>query len=116
VLLVLALAVLVLAFARFVAEGRGTPSPLAPPARLVAGGSYGRVRNPMYVASAAAIAGQGLLLGRTILLVAAAVYLLALAALVRWFEEPMLRRRFGPAWDAYRAAVPGWLPRLRAPR
>jgi protein-S-isoprenylcysteine O-methyltransferase Ste14 len=28
-------------------------------------------------------------------------------------EEPGLRRRFGADYEAYRAAVPRWLPRLR---
>ena len=37
-------------------------------------------------------------------------------AFVRWYEEPVLRRRFGEAYDRYRAAVPGWWPRLHAYR
>jgi protein-S-isoprenylcysteine O-methyltransferase Ste14 len=30
---------------------------------------------------------------------------------VHWYEEPTLRRQFGPAYDEYRARVPGWWPR-----
>lgn len=107
------LAVLVTAFAGFARRGEGTPSPAAPPRRLVITGAYRHVRNPMYVATAAVIAGEALLLRQPILLVAAAAYVAALALLVRWREEPMLRRRFGPEYDAYRAAVPGWRPRSR---
>jgi hypothetical protein len=40
VLLVLAVVVLVRAFARFVVEGGGTPAPVAPTERLVVGGDY----------------------------------------------------------------------------
>ena len=29
-------------------------------------------------------------------------------------EEPGLRRRFGPDYEAYRVQVPRWLPRLQA--
>jgi protein-S-isoprenylcysteine O-methyltransferase Ste14 len=76
-------------------------------------GPYRHVRNPMYVATATVIAGEGLLLSRPILLAAAAVYLAALAIMVRRLEEPRLRQRFGSAYDAYRDAVPGWRPRLR---
>jgi protein-S-isoprenylcysteine O-methyltransferase Ste14 len=112
-LLAAGLAVVLYGFARFVAEGAGSPSPLAPPERLVGGGPYRYVRHPMYVATAAAIAGQGLLLARPVLLVAAAVYLLALGTFARRVEEPLLRRRFGPAYDAYAAQVPAWLPRPR---
>ena len=108
------LLVVVSAFVEFVAEGLGTPAPVAPPERLVVGGVYRHVRNPMYVATAAVIVGEGLLLGRPILLVAAAVYCTALALLVRLHEEPVMARRFGASYDAYRAAVPAWIPRLRA--
>ena len=31
-------------------------------------------------------------------------------------EEPGLRDRFGPAYDAYRSTVPRWLPRLKRER
>jgi protein-S-isoprenylcysteine O-methyltransferase Ste14 len=107
------LGVLVHAYARFALDGIGTPSPMAPPRELVVTGAYRHVRNPMYVATAAVVVGEGLLLRQPILLVAAAVYCAALALLGRRYEEPLLRRRFGPAYDAYRAAVPGWVPRLR---
>src|SRR5918911_1909318 len=50
VLLVAGLIALVRAFARFVVEGLGTPAPVAAPERLVVGGAYRHVRNPMYVA------------------------------------------------------------------
>ncbi|MCW3012180.1 MAG: isoprenylcysteine carboxylmethyltransferase family protein [Solirubrobacterales bacterium] len=108
-LLALGIAAVLWCYSRFVA-GAGTPSPLAPPRALVGGGPYAIVRNPMYVATATCIAAEGLLVARPILLVAAAVYLGAMALLVRRVEEPLLARRFGPAWDAYAAAVPGWLP------
>jgi len=56
-------AVLVHSFVRFVVEGVGTPVPVAPTQRLVVGGLYRHVRNPMYLALEAAILGQALLLG-----------------------------------------------------
>ena len=60
ILVVAATAVLLHAFARFVVEGAGTPAPVAPTQRLVVGGLYRHVRNPMYVAVAATIVGQAL--------------------------------------------------------
>jgi protein-S-isoprenylcysteine O-methyltransferase Ste14 len=113
ILLVAGLIVLVQAFVRFVVEGFGTPVPVAAPDRLVVGGLYRYVRNPMYVAILAAIVGQALLLGRLgLLLYAAAVWTIS-AAFVRWYEEPTLTRRFGAEYEAYRRAVPAWWPRLR---
>jgi protein-S-isoprenylcysteine O-methyltransferase Ste14 len=113
VLLVLGVAALVQAFVRFVVEGLGTPSPVAPTERLVVGGWYRYVRNPMYVAVVTAIVGQALWFGQPVLLGYAALVWAVVAAFVRWYEEPNLTRRFGDDYRAYRAAVPGWIPRLR---
>ena len=113
-LLVLAgAAVLIHAFARFVAEGWGTPAPVAPTARLVVGGLYKYVRNPMYLAVTATILGQALLLWRPVLLAYAAVVLAAMVAFVLGYEQPALSRQFGESYEAYLRAVPGWWPRLR---
>ena len=111
VVLVAGVAVLLEAFARFVLEGRGTPAPVAPTERLVVGGLYRFVRNPMYLAVGAMIVGQAFLLLRVILLGYAAVFFVAVAAFVRWYEEPTLARTYGARYEAYRRAVPGWLPR-----
>src|ERR687896_1636204 len=86
-LLLAGLVVLVQAFVRFVVEGFGTPAPVAAPERLVVGGVYRHVRNPMYVAVLAAIVGQVLLLGRLVLLLYAAVVAAAFVAFVHWYEE-----------------------------
>lgn len=105
--------VLVHSFARFVVEGIGTPAPIAPTERLVVGGLYRHVRNPMYLAVASVIVGQALLLARVSLLVYAAIFAITVAAFVRAYEEPTLADRYGEQYDAYRRAVPGWWPRRR---
>jgi protein-S-isoprenylcysteine O-methyltransferase Ste14 len=106
------LAVLLEAFARFALEGIGTPAPVAPTERLVAGGTYRYVRNPMYLAVGALIVGQALVLGQAGLLVYAAAFGAAVAAFVHGYEEPVLAQRFGPEYEGYRRAVPAWWPRL----
>ena len=113
-LLVAGLVVLIQAFVRFVVEGFGTPAPIAAPSRLVIGGPYRYVRNPMYVAVLAIIVGQALILGQLQLLMYAAIVWLSTAIFVLMYEEPALSRRFGADYEAYRHAVPGWRPRLRA--
>jgi protein-S-isoprenylcysteine O-methyltransferase Ste14 len=108
--------VLVSAFVRFVVEGVGTPAPVAPTEQLVVGGLYRYVRNPMYLAVAATIVGQALLLGQPILLAWAAVFLAVTATFVHVYEEPALRQRYGAQYEAYCEAVPGWWPNVRARR
>ena len=112
-LLVAGVIVLLDAFVRFVVEGIGTPAPVAPTQRLVVGGLYRHVRNPMYLAVGATIVGQALLLGRPILLLYAAAFAVVVLAFVRGYEEPTLARQFGAEYEDYRRAVPGWWPRLR---
>ena len=107
------LAVLVQAFARFVIDGFGTPAPVAPTDELVVGGLYRHVRNPMYVAVVAIIAGQALVFGQELLLVYAGAMWAVFAGFVRVYEEPTLLATYGDQYEAYRRSVPAWLPRLR---
>jgi protein-S-isoprenylcysteine O-methyltransferase Ste14 len=111
-LIALGVAFLLHAFARFVIEGLGTPAPVAPTERLVVGGVYRYVRNPMYLAVGATIVGQALLLGKPGLLAYAAAFAAIVFGFVRVYEEPTLSAQFGASYDAYRRAVPGWLPRI----
>src|SRR2546421_8698459 len=92
--------VLVHAFVRFVVEGIGTPAPVAPTERLVVGGLYRYVRNPMYVAVLGAILGQALLLAQPVLLTYGVLAGVAMVAFVRWYEEPTLVRHYGAQYEA----------------
>jgi protein-S-isoprenylcysteine O-methyltransferase Ste14 len=97
---------------RFVREGLGTPAPIAPTRHLVVGGPYRLVRNPGYVAVLALLIGQALVLGRTSLLVYAAAVAVGFHLFVVLYEEPTLRRSFGPEFETYSRTVPRWIPRL----
>ncbi len=112
ILVMAGLAVLLHSFARFAFEGAGTPAPIAPTERLVVGGAYRYVRNPMYVAVLSIIIGQALLFADWSLVLYAGVVAAAVFTFVRLYEEPTLARRYGDEYEAYRRAVPGWLPRL----
>jgi protein-S-isoprenylcysteine O-methyltransferase Ste14 len=112
ILVMAGLAVLLHSFARFAFEGAGTPAPIAPTERLVVGGAYRYVRNPMYVAVLSIIIGQALLFAGWSLVLYAGVVAAVVFTFVRLYEEPTLARRYGDEYEAYRRAVPGWLPRL----
>jgi len=104
---------------RFPAEGSGTPLPTYPPSskKVLTGGPYRYVRNPLYMSYVPAIGGQALLLSRPVLLIYTAALTAFLVAFVRLYEEPTLIKRYGEQYEAYRRQVPGWWPRLprRAP-
>ena len=67
----------------------------------------------MYLAVLSAIVGQAMMLGRRSLVLYAAAVGLAFVTFVRGYEEPTLAATFGPEYEAYRSAVPGWWPRWR---
>ena len=100
-------------FRRFAVEGLGTPAPVAAPDRLVVRGAYRFVRNPMYVAVAATIVGQALLFWNLRLFVEAITLWIGFDLFVRFYEEPVLRERFGHEYETFCAQVPRWIPRLR---
>lgn len=97
-------------FARF---GRGTPAPIDAPRRLVVRGPYRVVRNPMYVAVLAVLAGQALWWRSGTIAAYGAAVAVAFALFVRLYEEPQLRRHFGADYEAYKMRVGRWLPRGR---
>lgn len=110
-LIVAGLLLPVLVFVQFVRAG-GTPVPGAMTTRLVVTGPNRYVRNPIYLGVVTIFAGEALLLGQLSLLLYAVASGLAVAAFVHWYEEPVLARRFGTDYEAYRRAVPAWRPRL----
>ena len=112
VLIVVGLIPPVAAFARFARAG-GTPMPLAPTTHLVVAGFNRFVRNPMYAGLLVVIVGQALLFARWELLLYAGFFWAVTAAFVRWYEEPTLVRQYGAEYEAYRRAVPAWIPRVR---
>jgi protein-S-isoprenylcysteine O-methyltransferase Ste14 len=105
---------LVDSFARFALQGLGTPAPVAPTKNLVVTGLYRYVRNPIYVAVVAIILGQALLFGAWSLVLLGAGFWLAFHLFVVAYEEPTLQQTFGAEYEAYRANVPRWVPRLTA--
>lgn len=87
----------------------GPPGMIGLPERLVEDGPYAWCRNPMY-------AGHVLFLTGLAVATRSPVAAAALLGHLPWFgrrvrrDEARLRAHFGPAYDAYCARVPRWLP------
>jgi protein-S-isoprenylcysteine O-methyltransferase Ste14 len=111
-LVILASALLVACIVEFARSGRGTLSPADPPRHLVVRGLYRFVRNPMYLSVATLVLGEVLLTGSRGLAWYLAIWFLAVNVFVIGYEEPTLRRQFGPSYDEYTRRVGRWLPRF----
>ena len=97
----------------FMRIGKGTLAPWDPTSRLVVVGPYRHVRNPMISGVLTVLLGEAALFGSLPLLVWFGAVFAVNAVYFPLVEEPGLRERFGEDYDAYRANVPRWLPRLR---
>ena len=90
---------------------RGTLEPWAAPRRLVTSGPFRLLRNPIYAAVLALVAGQAWWRHS----LAAALYAAVLAVLfhlrVALYEEPWLAGAFGREWRDYGARVGRWGPK-----
>jgi protein-S-isoprenylcysteine O-methyltransferase Ste14 len=95
----------------FALIGRGTPAPFDPPRRLVVGGPYARVRNPMYIGAILALGGASLFYQSLALLAYAAAFSVAAHVFVLFYEEPTLRQTFGDDYESYCRRVGRWWPR-----
>jgi protein-S-isoprenylcysteine O-methyltransferase Ste14 len=100
----------------FVKTGVGTPAPIDAPKALVARGLYRYTRNPMYVGVASILVGEAVFFQSLRLLAYALIVGLLFHAFILLYEEPTLRRKFGPSYEEYLKAVPRWIPNLRPAR
>jgi protein-S-isoprenylcysteine O-methyltransferase Ste14 len=108
------LPVLLDSFTRFALNGLGTPAPILPTRHLVVTGLYRYVRNPMYIAVVSLILGQGLFFGGVLVLEYGVAVWVAFYLFVLIYEEPTLRKSYGPEYEVFCANVPRWIPHLRA--
>lgn len=116
---VLAAAVLVIGVALFswcvtlfARVGQGTLAPWDPTRHIVAIGPYRFVRNPMITGVALMLIGEALFTGSRLLGAWAALFIAINHVYFILSEEPGLERRFGASYEAYRGAVPRWVPRF----
>jgi len=93
-------------------HGKGAYVEFDPPSQLVVVGPFRHVRNPVAACLVAAMLGEAIALSSSGVLAMFCVF----AVLAHWqvvrVEEPLLRQRFGRAYEDYCARVPRWIPRL----
>jgi protein-S-isoprenylcysteine O-methyltransferase Ste14 len=87
------------------------------PEYLVTRGAYSISRNPLYVGGGLLWAGWAIFFGNARVALAGGGWLTLITTLGVPFEERLLRRKFGSAYDTYCRRVPRWLglrPEVRA--
>jgi protein-S-isoprenylcysteine O-methyltransferase Ste14 len=94
-------------------KGQGPFAEFDPPTKLVTNGPYRVVRNPISSCVLLMLLGEAIAFSSTgvfmMLFVSMAIAQLQAVAL----EEPLLLKRFGSEYEAYKTRVPRWFPRYR---
>lgn len=98
----------------FAFVGQGTPAPFDAPRRLVVAGPYRWVRNPMYIGAGLALLGAAIFFGSFGLALYTIAFWSAAHLVVLFYEEPVLRRRFGAEYEDYARTRHRWMPRWRS--
>lgn len=94
----------------FAKAGNGTLFPLDPAQKLLIGGLYRYVRNPMYLSVLGVILGEILFYNSTFLVVYGGLVFFAFHLFITLYEEPYLRKTFGKEYDDYCEKVSRWFP------
>src|SRR5437867_11215321 len=98
----------------FAWRGLGTPAPFDPPRRLVITGPYRWVRNPMYLGAGLVLLGAAMFYGSFGLALYTIVFWSMAHLFVLFYEEPILRKKFGSEYEAYTSSRRRWMPLWRS--
>lgn len=96
----------------FVSVKHGTLAPWDPIDKLIVTGPYAYVRNPMLSGVFLTLAGECLLFQSWALFYYFVIFVTINSIYFPLSEEKGLSKRFGKAYDVYKANVPRFIPRL----
>lgn len=97
----------------FIRIGRGTLAPWNPTRKLIIGGMYAYVRNPMILGVFTVLLGEALAISSFGILSWALIFFAINTVYFIFSEEPGLEKRFGEEYREYKQNVPRWIPRLK---
>ena len=112
VLLLVGLSLFVASLRRFATDGEGTLAPWDPPRKFVVSGPYRFVRNPMISGVILILLAESSVLRSRPHFAWALIFLAGNAVQIPLMEEPILRMRFGAAYEEYCRHVGRLIPRL----
>ena len=95
------------------ARASGSPVPLNPPRRLVTGGLYSQIRNPMLLGWFIMLFGLGILLNSiSLLLIFNPLFICLNILYLKTVEEKEMEKKFGKKYLEYKKSVPMFVPRI----
>jgi protein-S-isoprenylcysteine O-methyltransferase Ste14 len=97
----------------FIKIGKGTLAPWSPPEKLIVGGMYGYVRNPMIMGVLTVLTGESIAILSFNIFIWTVIFFIINNILFVLYEEPNLEKRFGNEYREYKNNVPRWIPRLK---
>ncbi len=112
--IMLGLSVLTWTISAFIRIGKGTLAPWSPTKKLVTGGIYSHVRNPMIMGVGTTLIGESLVICSRNILIWTVLFFIINTLYFILYEEPDLERKFGDEYRHYKKYVSRWLPRLKA--
>lgn len=113
VLLITGILVMGGAMLQLIWHGKGLPISHLPPEQLVNHGVYRFIRHPIYSGFLALAAGVALVIPSPgMLTVSLPLLMLGIICYVRFYEEPALFKRYGPAYKKYVLTTPALFPRV----
>lgn len=95
----------------FTFAGKGTPAPIDPPKELVVQGLYRYVRNPMYIGILSILLGEAVFFTSWRLFEYTIIVFSLFYLFVLFYEEPVLKKKFGESYREYCKKVSRWIPR-----
>ncbi len=113
VLLALGLFIMAQTILTFIRIGRGTLAPWSPTRKLIVGGMYAYVRNPMILGVIIVLLGESLAISSWSIFAWAILVFVINTVYFIFSEEPGLQKRFGEEYMEYKRNVPRWIPRSR---
>lgn len=113
IIIIFGLYIMIQTISTFIRIGRGTLAPWSPTRKLITGGMYGYVRNPMILGVLTVLLGESIAILSSNIFIWAMTYFVIMNAVFFIYEEPDLERKFGEEYRDYKKNVPRWVPRLR---
>jgi len=112
-IMALGLYIMIITISTFIRIGKGTLAPWSPTRKLIIGGIYGYVRNPMIIGVIIVLIGESIAVESLNILIWTGMFFLINNIYFILYEEPNLEKRFGNEYREYKKNVPRWIPRSK---